>query len=171
MARAFAELLDDLAPPLRDWMFLGAGVVILSLATLLPASLENQKLAHDREVLRRQAQALAQRRHDYQRFADTLAGDDPVLLQRLAFHYLRLKPAGTTPVFGLTPGSHPACQPQTVDHWLDQPIPAVGAGLPPFSPARSRLTRALSSVPQQWAATGLGVLLISLALIPHKPRH
>jgi hypothetical protein len=166
MFSALGSALDRLAPVARDWCFLLAGVAILASAVLLPPWMQNRRLAWERDLLRAQAQAMSAKRLDYERFAQALAQDDPTLLQRVAFHYLRLKPVGAVPVFGLTPGSHPSAEPQTIDDWLARPIPTAGHGFPDFSPIESRLTRALSSGPQRWAATALGALCLALAIAP-----
>lgn len=85
---------------LPGWMFLLSGLTLLGFAIITPAWQECRELEQQRELLKLQAQRISEQSLAYAQFEKALATDDPVLLERLAFFHLRLKPAGATPLIG-----------------------------------------------------------------------
>ncbi len=139
----FLRFVDHLA----GWLLLTCGMAMLGAAVLAPAWHGAWKLASQRDVLRAQVQHLGEQERSYRRFHQALAQNDPVLLQRLAYQYLRLKPVATTLLRlpgepyalhdgGLGDESEPAQVDLGVGAWLHRPLPAATA-----APAFHRASR------------------------------
>lgn len=187
MERFFAQL--------PGWMFLLSGMALLSIAAITPSWLECRELAWKRDVMRLQAQRLDEQTQAYEQFHQALASDDPVLLERLAYFQLRLKPAGTQTLFEsplpgnvsrgpmlvsqrrgdrfspmATATSSVATQDlqQTmaaVEIWLHRPVPRVGVDYAPYQPLRSRLVDLSTGRTKIWVLVA-GLILIVMALLP-----
>jgi len=86
----FSRFMDGLP----GWLCLVGGAVLLGLFTLTPQWLACREAAWHRDLMRLQAASLDAQLQRYQQFHLALAEDDPVVIERLAFSELRLKPAG-----------------------------------------------------------------------------
>ena len=140
----FLRFVDHLA----GWLLLTCGMAMLGAAVLAPAWHGAWKLAAQRDLLRAQVQHLGEQEQSYRRFHQALSQNDPVLLQRLAYQYLRLKPVATTllrlpsepnPLRSARVGggghrhgdeSGPAQVDLGVGAWLHKPMPAAAVVLP-----------------------------------------
>lgn len=100
------SVFDRVLAALPGWLLLGAGLALMAAVVLTPAWLDWHKLAWQREVVEAQSEHLAAQAARYERFHVALRRDDPVVLERLAYVELGLKPADKTPLPGapLTPG-------------------------------------------------------------------
>ena len=76
------------------WLLFLGGFVMLGAAVLVPSWHTARQLAVQCSVLRHQAEHMAAQEEAYDRFHKALVQRHPVLLQRLAFHHLSLKPVG-----------------------------------------------------------------------------
>ncbi len=162
------------------WVFLWIGLAVVAAVMLVGPYLEVRQMRWQREYIQMQSSRLAQQRDDYQRMLVSLEQHDPVLLQRLAFHYLHLKPKGVqlvgSPDMGragvMFTSTGTGIQPRfvaersaTVDQWLYRSMPVVGKDLQPFSTWDTIITR-LAAGPQRLLVAVVGGLCILLGLIP-----
>ena len=90
--------LERLLVNLPGWVFVLAGMSILSMAVLVPAWTDSQALNYQHDLLKLQAKRWGEQETNYRQFAKALETNDPVVLQRLAVQQLRLKPTGTAPI-------------------------------------------------------------------------
>lgn len=93
-----SKKLERLFVNLPGWVFVLAGMSILSMAMLVPAWTDSQALNYQHELLKLQAKRWTEQEGNYRQFAKALESHDPVVLQKMAVQQLRLKPAGTTAV-------------------------------------------------------------------------
>jgi hypothetical protein len=77
---------------LPGWIFLIGGAVLVAAVVLGRGRFDNAPLIWQRDLLEAQARQLDARRDAYQTLRTALDEGDPVLLERLAFEYLRLQP-------------------------------------------------------------------------------
>lgn len=84
----FADLLSG-------WLLLGVGLVMIAFLWLMPAQLEVQQLARERDALHRHLAQMSIANEDQQNLLTALENHDPVLIERLACHYLGLRPVGS----------------------------------------------------------------------------
>jgi hypothetical protein len=143
-----------------------------------------RELVWQRDVLKIQSERLETQRASYEQFNDALAADDPVLLERLAFTQLRVKPAGKRlindlwavagPDSGATPGAAQASDGQlyagseVIESWLASPQPVVGRDIQPLRVIDSRLTR-LTRGPARYVLLTVAVLCLVAGLLPNDP--
>ncbi|CAN0447274.1 unnamed protein product, partial [Ectocarpus fasciculatus] len=109
-------------------MVLG-GLVLIAMATLVPAWRELDRLDAQRSFIAEQAEALTEQQQRYEDFHAALVAEDPVLLERLAYTQLRREPVDRETVHasrtdesvmadGLPPGD--------IDRWLRVEPPSPG---------------------------------------------
>jgi hypothetical protein len=186
--RPRSNRLQRLLAELPGWIFLLGGAVLVAAVVLGRGRVENAPLIWQRDLLAAQARQLDARRDAYQTLRTALDEGDPVLLERLAFEYLRLQPRDrfllATPGTPGIPGSDgagkvsrwpkaiapAAAAPEaeftpaidrTVEASLNRPLSREGLDVPPFAPDRSLLAR----LAQGWSAPGLvgvgGMLIVA----------
>lgn len=196
MSSPLSRITVRLAPHLPGWIFLLAGISLIGMTVLTPPWLDCDQLRQQERVMRIQADCLARQELAYRRFCDALGSDDPVLLQRLAFHQLGLKPGGTevlmtptqrrasdpwppvgaiTVAHTATDGTHsqphlPATASQTFESWLHTPLPRVGVNWATAVWVKSRLAR-LATGHSRLAMMGAGVLCLAGGLLWTGPNH
>ena len=168
------------APPRRErpidaavaaapgWVFLLVGLALAGAMVLLPAYGELREAAWQRDLMRLQAQRLAEQEERYREFEAALERDDPTLLRRLAYAQLRLRPVDREPlragrgggggggrgggggagvvrpdVAGVAgyPAGLVSGEDERVEAWLSRPLPEVGVDLEPLAPLNTRLVR------------------------------
>ncbi|MFW6094785.1 MAG: hypothetical protein ACODAC_12495 [Pseudomonadota bacterium] len=180
------SMLDRVLEPLPGWLLLGAGLALVAAVVLTPAWLDYHKLAWQRQVLTAQSEHLAAQTERYDRFHLALVEDDPVVLERLAYVELGLKPVNKTPLLPNAPrSSHhhfaahgdagertrpapippPAATTGSIDDWLLRPLPRVGHDLPPYQPPRTRLTR-LATGDSRFVLLAAAIACLSAGLWP-----
>ena len=86
---------DSVVGGLLSWVFVTVGVGAIAAATLIPAYLDTLDTREQRKLIEIKAQQLREERDRYNDFYLALQANDPILLERLAFTQLRLKPVGT----------------------------------------------------------------------------
>lgn len=86
------------AAALPGWLLLVGGLALVALGVLTPQWLENERLAWRQTVLTAQTAHLTAQAERYTELHQALAEEDPVLLERVAFVELGLKPVGKTPL-------------------------------------------------------------------------
>jgi hypothetical protein len=169
MYRTLRSIVVELACQLPDWVFLAAGLTIVTAALLVPPYLEVRQLQWQRGLQAKQYQTMAQQTQDYRTVLRALDAHDPVLLERLAYPYLHLKPAGATPLLVSGPGA-PADRFAPVDVWLQRPMPRVGVDYPAYAPLEAPWLRFFMGT-LRVPAMKVGIILVFLSLIPvSRPR-
>ena len=148
------------------WMFLISGLTLLAAALIMPEWQRVEDLRWKRDLMQQQVARLNAQHQSYISFQQALKADDPIVLERLAFTQLRLKPVGKQPLVKADPDpvardpevlltnaiqndpraqqSRDAQQDPTlaaVDAWLAEPLPAVGVDIAPPRQVNSRLMR------------------------------
>jgi hypothetical protein len=155
MAESEDTLMERALAVVPGWLFLLAGLTMVAAAVLTPSWLASQKLAWQHALMEAQAQALQKQARRYDQFNEALKRHDPVLLERLAYVQLRMKPAnarlvlpeqadrwgGSIPGGGERATSDPEPGMLPIASWLHQPLPTVGQEVAPYRPPDSRLTR------------------------------
>jgi hypothetical protein len=155
------------------WLFLLVGLTLVAIAVLTPGWLDCRRLAWQHALMQAQAQAMERQAQRYAQFHQALKHEDPVLLERLAYVQLRLKPADTRLVRPSEPGSPRSAipgggeqaQPATpaeparlpIARWLHEPLPQAGQEIAPYQPPQSRLTR-LATGDSRFALLAAGLL-------------
>ena len=174
MLRTWRQTLLDLACQLPSWAFLAAGLAIIALTLLIPAYLKNRELVWQRDLQKLQAQRMAEQEQAYRQMIAAIDAGDPMLIQRLAYHYLRLKPAGTNILAyrpatadgrGYAPPVAIAERYTTAETWLQRPLPRVGVDYPRYSPVESFVVRVVTS-PVRGVLLAAGLLSLGLSFIP-----
>jgi hypothetical protein len=152
---------------LPGWMFFSAGLVLIGLTVLVPLQSNLAQMQWRRDVMQDQARHLGRQVSSYTDFHSALTGDDPILLQRLAYHQLNLKPAGTDPLAPIS-GQRSAAARDTgrevgpsIEAMLYEPLPDKGQ--PPAAP-NSRLYR-LAQGPKRVAVLAIGLVFVYVGLM------
>lgn len=173
------SLLDHLA----GWLLLILGVCLLGAVVLMPVWIKAGDLTRQTNVLQVQAEHLSSQQSAYERFYEALLQRDPVLLRRLAYHHLGLKPAGATLLGGISRGviqassaDQPPVSPDTFkpsgrdlsfDIWLNQPLPRdlTDRGGPIGNERRRGLVAATTYPPARLVLTACGLLCVAMGLL------
>ena len=162
------------------WLFLLSGMALIGLTVLVKPWMQCDQLRCQHDLMQAQAHHLGRQHEAYQRFYSMLQSRDPVLLQRLAYHYLNLKPIGVAVLNGFADGPGSATpvglvdwdgpvsrvgsglEPSdTIESWLHRPVPEASASLPE---AQTRLVR-LTSGWQRFVVIGAGLLCLAAACL------
>ena len=140
-------------------VFLALGLVMVASVVLIPVLLENGELQSQRDLLRLQADRMAEQEESYRRTLSALEAEDPLLLERVAYSYLRLKPTGAEVVQTTDSGPTPL---STIESWLHKPMPtAPEAGNHIIPPHLIRLVIGET----RYMVLALGVVLLMLGLM------
>ena len=149
--------IHHLLEALPGWLLTVSGLVLLGLALLTPVWMSCRELSWQHELMQVQVEQLSAQKQRYQWFDQALDRDDPVLLERLAYTQLNLKPVGKTllseparwdgPLLVTNPdiqallaaddGARLPAEDCSAQTWLARPMPTVAA----YQPVQSRLTR------------------------------
>jgi len=105
--QALRVMIDRVLTALSGWVLLCAGLAIVAAGVLLPAWRSSEALRVQRDQMLEQAQWMQRQRDTYERVRVAVDQNDPLILQRLAFHHLRLKPEHA----GLITVDQPVLQP------------------------------------------------------------
>lgn len=173
--------LEQFLDGLPGWVFILAGVAMVGAAVLMPSYLTSDEMAWQRDLLAAQAKALSEEQVAYKQLNDAINERDPALLERLAFHYLHLKPAdktllvdearvaaqqlvrsgvGVSPLqtaMGVELGG-------TVESWVKRPVPRVGVDWPAYQAPNTRLTR-ISTGRSGVGLAAAGMILVVAGLL------
>lgn len=160
---------DRFLAGLSQWLLLLSGVVVLAAALLVPAWCEIRELAWQEHCLTLQARQLREQRHHYEQAADALAANDPVMLQRIAYHYMRLKPNDAEMILkagnqaGHQAGHQLGADVLPIEAIVHEPVAHVGNDLAPLEPINSRLVR-VTHGPTRLATAGVAIICLLLGL-------
>ncbi|MCE9592259.1 MAG: hypothetical protein K8S99_17270 [Planctomycetes bacterium] len=175
MFRALHQFVERVASPLPGWIFLSAGLALVGMAVLVPAWADVREMDWQVHVMRLQAEALQEQAGSYREFHAALMADDPVLLERLAYYHLRLKPAGSQQVLlsSHSPNRN-TVEPHipTVEELLHRPVPTPGVNMPSYKALDTRLIRLTRNGVTRTAmiAAGFFCLLAGITAIPLRIR-
>lgn len=188
MDSPFSRFIDRQLAGLPGWMLMVSGIVLLAAAVLIPAWMETRELDWQRRVMEVQIEQLHQQEQRYRGFLEAVESDDPIVLQRLAFSQLHLKPTGSIPMGMVDGGKTPkavlfatdiedivACSlkvHETMDQRTSASVDAAlyqdvlrededDAVLPPL---QSRLGRVCTG-PARFAVAGAAVLCLSASVM------
>lgn len=175
MSHRFLYALDRCLAQTPAWVFLLSGLLIISATLLVGPYLENRKLAWQRDLIRLQAQRLDEQEQAYRQFLADMDSHDPVLIQRMAYHYLHLRPQDAV-IFGERPTAAqlvrnsgplmiPAEKHSTVTTMLHRPMPVVGKDYPAFTMVDTLVIR-LTTGPLRPLLAVAGAIFLALGLIP-----
>ena len=163
-----------LAAHLPGWVFVISGLTLIGLTVLLPVKRNLDQMQWRRELMRVQAGRMGEQETAYGQFHAALASDDPILLQRLAYYQLHLKPAGTEPLLPPPALSSRSATPAdsgsqwqhtpTIEALLHRPLPWEGAGRRPPQPPDSRLNR-LTRGPKRLVIMAIGLVFVYVGML------
>jgi len=161
-----------IAEHLPGWFFLVCGLALIGLAVLLPVRRGLIQMQWRRDLMQMQTDRLARQCDSYDQFHAALTSDDPIVLQRLAYYQLHLKPAGTAPL--TPPGTatsdddsgdmHEWDDMPTIEALLHRPVPQEGVNCRPPVPPDSRLTR-LTSGTSRLILLAVGVTFVYVGML------
>ncbi|MCC7191953.1 MAG: hypothetical protein IT444_04130 [Phycisphaeraceae bacterium] len=182
MFAALTDWFDRLLAPVPGLLLISAGMLMVGAAVLMPSWLETRELTWKRELMKMQSEKLEQQANNYRDFNKALATDDPVLLERLAFYHLHLKPVGATPLVsqpratnasirGRQTTAVPVWQAKipTIEQMLHQPLPQPGVNTPVYQPIKTRLVT-LTTGPMRFVVILAGLACLGAGLIAPNPR-
>ena len=116
-------------------VLLCVGASLVAAVILMPTYLENRELEWQRQLLSLQAQRMAEQDEAYRQSLEALDRGEPILLERLAYEYLNLKPSETT-LIAQSPDTSDdgGREMKRIEDWVRRRLPQVGVDLPPLSP-------------------------------------
>jgi hypothetical protein len=180
MGQPARTTIDRLLGTLPDWMFLAAGLTLLSLALVTPNWLSCEALARQRDLMRLQAERLRDQRERYETFFQALVDHDPIVLERLAFTQLGLKPVGKQVLSGNPSGTGGDTESRrqaellatsaSVDQWLIEPLPQPGVDVPLYQPSDTRLIRLTANPMLRAGLFAAAIACLAAGLWPSAPR-
>lgn len=170
-----------------------SGAALLAAAVLIPAWMETRELDWQRRVMEVQVEQLRQQEQLYRGFLEAVESDDPIVLQRLAFSQLHLKPRGSVPMGMVDSGRSPQAvlfaadiedivecsikvhetmdrrTSASVDAALYRSVSQEGQDIASLPPLQSKLGQVCTG-PARFAVAGAAVLCLSASvLLPGKP--
>lgn len=165
-----------------SWLCLGAGILVLALAILIPEMIRNQQTAHQMRVLELQKYREEIRLERHKNTLLALQYDDPALLEHLALTQLRMKPVGTKPLNPPAPDpaggatsvedlqSYVAGQASVnaVENWLNPILPPAEHVVPKYREPPTRLVQWTDKPPYRDFTLFLGLILVALGLWPKR---
>ncbi len=163
--RTLGELLD--AWDVGGWLLLITGLSIVSVAAVIPATLDVERWETQRAALQQRLDRMEQRTRNYRGLIDALERGDPLLLRRLGWHYLRLKPKGTRPVDLSDSGSGEEMV--RLRRWV-APSPPRRRITPPPRP-ESQLVKLVTGEQRPWALALGGWLMLCGLLVGPTRKH
>jgi len=180
MNRTLAQLIG--------WSSLVIGCALIAIVVLVPPWLELHYAQWEKGWIEACARTQQDQVEAYEQFASALASNDPILLQRLAHHHLRLKPTNTDLV-DLTEGEQPilfhdtsgsaststsadASKAPLIEQWLHKSYPVIGQDYANYE-APDHMVIRLSTGPKRLILLALGGLFLLCGIIlpgPAQPR-
>ncbi|MEX2672390.1 MAG: hypothetical protein WD294_09805 [Phycisphaeraceae bacterium] len=160
LLRQIGDALDRI--DLAGWTLTLSGMIVVAVTVITPAYLEARQIEAQCIVLRQAATRTDSHYQNYIAFDQALRRNDPLLLERLAWHHLRMRPAGTDAMETL---EDPWLVP-SVDQWVAPPSESI------MIPAEiklpdSTLVRLITAEPRPWVlAFGAWLILVGLLINP-----
>ncbi len=180
---------------LMGWLSLGLGMAMIAVIALVPPWLELRYAQWERGFIEQCSRQQFKQIENYEQFAAGLQNNDPVLLERLAFHHLRRKPAGamlvlmpddpndesavrtvinadgtTTTGLAFDPTVLGDERQTLLEKWLHQPMPVVGEDYPAYEVPSHPAIR-LATGPKRSLLLALGgVFMLCGLLLPSSRR-
>ena len=161
-----------IAVHLPGWFFLICGLALIGLTVVLPVRRDLARMQWRRDLMQLQTDRLAEQRDSYDQFHAALTSDDPIVLQRLAYYQLHLKPAGTDPL--APPGAPTSASDSgetqdwddmpTIEALLHRPVPREGVNCRAPLPPDSRLTR-LTSGTSRLILLAVGLVFVYVGML------
>jgi len=172
------HLVNRISDVAGSWLLMVAGMAMISGVVLAPTWLEVREIQAQRDLLRLQAEHMAQSAEAFRRVSRAIEARDELLLERLAYDHLRLRPEGAE----LLPwdqamrnsrqsvdiSSRLEWDPAAVEAWL-LANPPDEASLPPDS-TLERLARLSCAEPMRLSLLAGGALAMIISLCPTQVR-
>ena len=161
------------AAQLPGWVFFISGLMLIGATVLLPVKRNLDRMQWRRDLMRTQARGLGDQETSYRQFHEAIKSDDPILLQRLAYYQLHLKPAGTEPLLSPTSSTDGSASSTRSGQWqemptiealLHQPLPGEGADRRPPQPPDTRLSR-LTRGRKRLMLLGIGLAFVYVGML------
>ncbi len=194
MVDGIQETGGRIIPHLPGWLCLVGGMVLVAVTVLGQPWAQCRLLGWQLRVVQAQARCLDQQARSYRCFSNAVATQDPVAIQRLAYHHLGLKPVGAAVVGTQGFGGHAGAQgagfelvanpigepwlggegvpgvgvmPETIESWLHTPLPHVDpAGEAWAGATQTRLMRLTTGpIQNRLALFGAGALCLTGGLV------
>jgi len=167
------------------WGSLFIGGVLVAMVMLVPPALELHYAQWERDWIQACARTQQEQVESYEQFASALASNDPVLLQRLAHHHLRLKPvnaelvrltddqlafafhtgqASTSSQSAGSTASDSNSKAPLIEQWLHKSYPVVGIDHPAYEPPDHMAIR-LATGPKRLILLALGGMFLLCGLM------
>jgi hypothetical protein len=179
------SLFERVMAALPGWMLLLAGGAMVAMVTLVPAWVECRQLSWQTQVMKIQSQELAHQQKTYETFREALKNNDPVVVERMAYYHLRLKPVGARTLdeldqpavtdqdsdavsegaSGGSGGGHVWRTLPTIEDLLARPMLQPGQYCPQDATPDSRMVR-LATGPARHVLLAMGVLCLFFGLLP-----
>ena len=169
MVRALKQIGDTLDRfDAAGWLLLLAGVAVVALTALAPAYLDTRELAAQCRVMTRQARLLDGQHENYIQLVHAVRENDPLLIQRVAWQQLHVKPPGAKPLAWYYPAA--AGPPPSVEQWVQPIAPPLRPEVPRLDHPDTRLMRLITGPPRPWVlAFGGWLILLGLMINPQAP--
>ena len=154
--RHFGDFIDRI--DLAGWTLTLSGMIVIAVTALTPAYLKTRAIEAQTVVLRQIADRTRTHHENYIAFNQALHANDPLLLERLAWHHLRMQPEGSQEMIqtvdvGIVPSVDQWVAPHTRIHVPDE------IQLPD-----SHLVRLVTGEPRPWVL-GFGAWLVLTGLL------
>jgi len=176
-----AQLIKRTAGALAGWPLLVAGMGLLAVVLLTPIWVQCRRLVWQEQVLAARAHQARQQADRCRHVLGSLESGDPILLERLAYSSLNLKPAGARVVPDQPqPVAPPATSRTVADELHPAPLgrdlgpvitwlsPASAEQVAPFQPPDSIMVT-LATGPARFLLVGLAACCIMVGLLPGTP--
>lgn len=158
---------------LPGWLMIFAGAAMVAMVTLVPSWIESRKLDWQLHVVRKQSQQLTQQQIAYEQFLVALREKDPVVIERMAFYHLRLKPVNLSlidqlrqePMDQQAATAHVWQTLPTIEDLLAQPIFKPSQACPPGVIPDTRLVR-VATGPHRFLLLGFGIVCLFFGVLP-----
>lgn len=169
MLRACRQLGDALdRSGVAGWLLLALGLGIVGATALLPPYLDLERTRAQEVVLHRRHRLLEVQHQNHRSFIRAVRNNDPLLMRRLAWHHLHVKPSGADPVGEWAVGSDDPAPP--IRRWVAPDLPPIDPAVIDRSLPQTRLVRLLTGQTRPWVlAFGGWLILMGLMINPTPP--
>ncbi|MHC4997188.1 MAG: hypothetical protein ACYTGQ_19290 [Planctomycetota bacterium] len=147
------------------WLLLVCGVAVIAITVLIPPWLSEKQLESQAQALYRQACLDEILLTNSQAFVRALERGDPLLMQRLAYHHLNLKPIGAEVIFD---SALQTDQPvPSMDQWVRPTLAPIHVNAEKYTLPDTRLVRLITGASRPWVlAMGGWLVLMGLLMNP-----
>lgn len=166
MSRAFLFFGDTLdRVDAAGWLLLICGVAVITITVLTPPWLSEKQLESQAQALYRQACLEEIQLTNSQAFVRALERGDPLLIQRLAYHHLNVKPQTAETIFESPNLTHRPVP--SMDQWVRPNLPPIRINTKSYTLPDTHLVRLITGASRPWVlAMGGWLVLMGLLMNP-----